>query len=159
MTVYGSWQAGWTDMGLGEDGAHPEMGGDWVPMYLDRVATQATPASLGGVKGKAEAAGCCRGELTTPGLGKDRAPKLQDKSSVSPASYWRSLRDWGKGEDCAVFIKSTYHFAPFFCSPTEAGVREAAPGAVRALPSSDTKESSSSPLPCFRAAQSSPHLP
>lgn len=45
-------------MGLGEDGAHLELGGYWVPTYLDRVATLATPASLGGAEGKAEAAGC-----------------------------------------------------------------------------------------------------
>lgn len=85
-------------MGQGEDGAHPEMGGYWLPTYLDRVATQATPASLGGAKGKAEAAGCPRGELTTPGLSKDGDPKLQAKSSASRASYWRSLRDWGVGK-------------------------------------------------------------
>lgn len=86
VTLCGSWQAGWTNMGLGEDGAHPEMGSYQVPTYLDRVATQATPASLGwggGAEGKAEAAGCPRGEPTTPSLSKDGGPKLQAKSNAS----------------------------------------------------------------------------
>lgn len=34
-------------MGLGEDGAQ-EMGSYWVPIYLGRVASKATPACLGG---------------------------------------------------------------------------------------------------------------
>lgn len=46
-------------MGLSEDGAQ-ETGSYWVPIYLARVATKATPASLGGTKGKAEAAECLR---------------------------------------------------------------------------------------------------
>lgn len=57
VTLCSSWQAGWTNVGLGEDAAQ-EMGSYWVPIYLDSVATKATPASLGGAKGKAEAAGC-----------------------------------------------------------------------------------------------------
>lgn len=64
-------------------------------------------------------------------LSKDRAPKLQAKSSATQASYMRSLRDLGEGQDRAVFIKSTYHFAPFFCSPTEAGSEKPAPGQFR----------------------------
>lgn len=52
---------------------------------------------------------------------------LQAKSSATRASYLRSLRDLEKGEDRAIFIKSTYHFAPFFCSPSEAGNRIASP--------------------------------
>lgn len=71
VTLCSSWQAGWTNTGLGEDGAHPEMGSFWVPTHLDRVATRATPASLGGAKGKSEAAGCLGSELTIPGLSKD----------------------------------------------------------------------------------------
>lgn len=42
-------------MGLGEDEAQ-EMRELLVPIYSDSVATKATPASLGGAKGKAEAA-------------------------------------------------------------------------------------------------------
>lgn len=55
VTLCSSWQAGWTNVGLGEDEAQ-EMGSYWVPIYSDSVATKATPASLGRAKGKAEAA-------------------------------------------------------------------------------------------------------
>lgn len=72
-------------MGLDEDGAH-ETGSYWVPIYWDRVATKATPASLGEAKGNAEAAESLGRLLTTLGLSKDRAPKLQAKSSAARAS-------------------------------------------------------------------------
>lgn len=65
--------------------------------------------------------------VTIPGLSKDRAPKLQAENSATRASYLRSLRGLRKGEDRAVFMKSTYHFTPFFCSPTETGNKKAKP--------------------------------
>lgn len=73
------------------------MGSYWVPIYLDGVATKATPASLGRATGKAEAARRLRRERTTPGLSKDRAPTPQAQSSAARASYLRSLRDLEKG--------------------------------------------------------------
>lgn len=81
VTLCISWQTGWTNVGLGEDEAQ-EMGSYWVPIYSDSVATKATPASLGGVKGKVEAARRLWRELTSPGLSKDRAPLLQAKSNA-----------------------------------------------------------------------------
>lgn len=81
------------------------MGGYWVPTYLDRVATQATPASLGGAKGKAEAAGCPRGELTTPGLSKDRAPKLQAKAVPVKLLTGEVLGTGGGGRPCRLHKK------------------------------------------------------
>lgn len=53
--------------------------------------------------------------------------KLQAENSATRASYLRSLRGLRKGEDRAVFMKSTYHFTPFFCSPTETGNKKARP--------------------------------
>lgn len=81
VTLCISWQAGWTNVGLGEPEAQ-EMGSYWVPIYSDSVATKATPASLGGAKGKAEAARRLWRELTSPGLSEDRAPVLQAKSNA-----------------------------------------------------------------------------
>lgn len=81
VTLCISWQTGWTNVGLGEDEAQ-EMGSYWVPIYSDSVATKATPASLAGVKGKAEAARRLWRELTSLGLSEDRAPLLQAKSNA-----------------------------------------------------------------------------
>lgn len=54
LTLHSSWQAGWINMDLGEDGAQ-EMVSSWVPKYLNRSCHKSHPASSGWEKGKAEA--------------------------------------------------------------------------------------------------------
>lgn len=55
-------QAGWTSVGLGEDGAQ-QMGSSWVPRDLDRVATEAALRGEGAM-GKAQAAENLRGDAS-----------------------------------------------------------------------------------------------
>lgn len=54
VALCSSWQAGWTNVGLGKEGAQ-KVGSYWVPIYLDRMATNASPGNLGGAEGKEEA--------------------------------------------------------------------------------------------------------
>lgn len=108
-------------MGLGEDKAL-EMAAIGYLYIWTEAATEATPANSGGAKGKAEAPGCLRRQLTTPGLGKDGVPNLRPKADTL-AFYLGTLRGCREKGNRAIFRKSTYHIAPFSCSPTEAGIK------------------------------------
>lgn len=153
MTLRSSWQAGWINTDLDEDGA--QKNGQLLGTYIfeHKLPQKPPQPARDGLKAR---------QRPRDASGNRQRPQILSKPSFTnsiPKTLTLESHNWdivgdGKGRrPCHLQIKYLLlNFVFLFCF--RAGNRNAWPGSVGTSQSSDYKGSLSSPLPCF-----SSHLP